>query len=489
MNNLIINQSNLNVETVSIQFLENLYNTTKQIVDSGGTVDLSGHLVINNCYYDIVNWLQTNFPNLIITVTGGYYVKFKDPVVKQLMINAYSQDGIGVLSSDVTDSSLSINFQYNNDITSFDELSQFTNIIQINSSQFDGCSSLQSIRLDNIQTISSYAFRNCSSLTSIGNTNNVKYLSGKESFNGCKLTGKLSFPGLISIYGQDIFKGCNTTEFDISQSSLTKLNIVRLFDSNYKLTTIKLPDTITSVGVMNNSRPFNNCLNVTTITGVKGITEVNNILCGIGLKLDCIIPLLSFKTGDTFPITATSYNNAAASPEVKSYSDFNYNDVFIPQIYMPQFQKDTRTKLEQYYGTFQDTFFGYRSRGFFYINLLYLRDIMEIGQFFLYNTSIKNLVINKTTPPVLGPNLTATGSDISNNNHTAYNTWVGTMFGDILTSYMTIYVPDSAVSTYQANSYYNSYTIKGISELTTYATEEDWINAGKPENGLVQEYM
>ena len=55
-----------------------------------------------------------------------------------------------------------------------------------------------------------------------------------------------------------------------------------------------------------------------------------------------------------------------------------------------------------------------------------------------------------------------------------------------------VYVPDSAVTTYQNDTLWNTYTtIKPISELNggvIYANETDWVTAGKPV-GLVADKL
>lgn len=72
-----------------------------------------------------------------------------------------------------------------------------------------------------------------------------------------------------------------------------------------------------------------------------------------------------------------------------------------------------------------------------------------------------------------------------------FTDWSTKPFGNMSIATMTIYVPNNAVSTYQADSNYNSYTILGIGLLNSgviYATESDWVTAGKPI-GLIAEYL
>ena len=118
---------------------------------------------------------------------------------------------------------------------------------------------------------------------------------------------------------------------------------------------------------------------------------------------------------------------------------------------------------------------------------MYFKDLEKIQLAMFFKTTISNLVINKATPPTFDTNVTINPSITV----IAQGNWDTKMFGNISTSTMTIYVPNSAVSTYQADSNYNSYTILGIGSLNggvIYATEDDWVAANKP-NGLIAEYL
>jgi hypothetical protein len=137
-------------------------------------------------------------------------------------------------------------------------------------------------------------------------------------------------------------------------------------------------------------------------------------------------------------------------------------------MYLPKFKYTTsESYLEGLYSTtVTHTFFSYLARvGDKYLNgnLIYFKDLEKIKVFMFWQTNFQNLVINNITPPTLDTDIT-TNSALPT--YSFYSTWMNNMFGDIPTTAMTIYVPDSAISTYQADSNYNAYTIKGISELT-----------------------
>ena len=134
------------------------------------------------------------------------------------------------------------------------------------------------------------------------------------------------------------------------------------------------------------------------------------------------------------------------------------------------------------------------------IGLLYYKNITDIGLGTFHRCSITNLVINNVTPPTYNQ----AGTNLSSSMSTWWSTWGSSMFGDA--SIGTIWVPDSAVSTYQSNSHFVGKTIKGINEtdpntgeylLPRYATLTDWeadaaiceANGTPVPVALIEEYM
>ena len=83
MTTLTIEQGN-NTETVSNAVIQKLYN----IASNSTNVTLAGNLQCGYCYQDVYDYFTgyvtegvKRFPNLSLTVTGGRYATFSDPVI------------------------------------------------------------------------------------------------------------------------------------------------------------------------------------------------------------------------------------------------------------------------------------------------------------------------------------------------------------------------------------------------------------------------
>ena len=138
------------------------------------------------------------------------------------------------------------------------------------------------------------------------------------------------------------------------------------------------------------------------------------------------------------------------------------------------------------------------------IGLLYYRDITSFGNLTFYRCNIDNLVINNVTPPTLAPNP-------NDSSQAYYSIWGDKIFptgnpdaeNNVVIG--TLWVPDSAVATYQADPLYSHLNIKGIGtktngvdyDLPRYATYSDWeiaeeaavAQGGHAVTGIIEEYM
>ena len=48
---------------------------------------MRGNLTVSHAYDDSITYLNTNYPNLIINVTDGKYIRFTDPNMETYMIS------------------------------------------------------------------------------------------------------------------------------------------------------------------------------------------------------------------------------------------------------------------------------------------------------------------------------------------------------------------------------------------------------------------
>lgn len=174
------------------------------------------------------------------------------------------------------------------------------------------------------------------------------------------------------------------------------------------------------------------------------------------------------------------------------------NSAYNNSLFYPNITYTTGAPNDSWYGNPKNTAFTY-TNGQMNIGLLYYKNITDIGIGTFHRCSITNLVINNVNPPTYNSD----GADLSSMS-TWWSTWGSNMFGDA--NIGTIWVPDSAVSTYQSNSRFAGKTIKGINEtdpntgeylLPRYATLADWEAAAAvcEANGtavpvaLIEEYM
>lgn len=534
---LEIIQSTSTQEQIDMSTAHKLYQTAKDTVDNGGNVTLEGNLQTNGIYEDELNYLNT-FQDLTITSTTTY-ARFADPVVEQCLMADHG-DGTGVPVSVLpTITRLKVPGGYsnsgcfaydNNSIQTFNELNRLTILDELQPNEFRN-SSIVSINLANIKTIGAEAFKNCQSLQNVGDLSNVRYFgnycfqsctslsitadsfANAETINGnafdygiykgttltlpkIKTIGNYAFsgsPNLTTIVcgdsshqqltniGERAFTNCpELTTIDLENTSLTYLyrNIFNPKNNQQgyaisKITMVKLPTTLTTYGSQNSPDPiWLSQSSPCEVYGLDNVTTIEQRICG---NIINAIHLDVLETSQKSIIySGSSYTNQG---QAKQY-------------YLPKFKYSTISSLERQGASINSSFFTYRidngNSRYTTFNVLYFKDLQKIQAFMFYHTRIKNLVINNSTPPAFDTSMTYT-SDFQS--FVGFNTWVNTMFGDIPTSSMTIYVPDAAISTYQADSNYSAYTIAGISTLTKYQTEADWVTAGRPDDCLIEEYM
>jgi hypothetical protein len=160
----------------------------------------------------------------------------------------------------------------------------------------------------------------------------------------------------------------------------------------------------------------------------------------------------------------------------------------VPALYMPK----TIDIFGGYYANniYAVCFFG--SRGTATIPVVYFKDLEEVYPGSFGSLVCTSLIINNTTPPVwYNTRKAASPSSTSHSKAVVFP-------DDNQCNITNIYVPDSALSTYLADPNWASLTdssrrhpvtFLGMSNLTHYATEADWVAAGKPADGIIDAYM
>lgn len=158
---------------------------TNQISNSTRRADFQGVININGyTYKDSFDALKNYFGNQLQISCLGYYIRFKDNVVLQLLLDNNYGDGTGITYEKAqTITSISNNtFSNNTDITSFDELKEFKNVTTC--PRFYGCKKLVSIDCSNITVFNHECLRYCNNLTTLKNLGKFT-LTGGNQFLHC----------------------------------------------------------------------------------------------------------------------------------------------------------------------------------------------------------------------------------------------------------------------------------------------------------------
>ena len=483
--NISITQGNTQ-ENVTSPLIDKLY---KLATAEGNSLTLSGNLYSPNAYAHQVNYLNQQFgPNLTITVPEeGKYIYFEDRAVEAVLLAAgISTDGIGITQTDAADAVLTgTTFRGNTDITKFNEFKYFTKA-NTNPPQhlFRDCSNLEEIDLSNCTKIVTGEFNGCSSLTidssQLSNLTTFSDTAGafrtvhfKDGIFKAPITTGLRF---------NSFNGAvDLTTIDLSEGRLSSIpDSLQMGDAINRVTLWKFPKNyftqmqsyiVPSSGVQQ------------FVYGLESLTDF----------------------GEMFFIRCQLQNPVGLKVYTGNYSPFqcsgNFNEQsYAHSLFFPKIQTTCSASILTTYNQPQRCFFDNAPWGNshrFISELVYFKDITTFGLCTFFRTTIQNLVINNITPP------TYDTTNISTFNGRDYTSTISNLFGDATIG--TLWVPDSAVATYQANPLYSSLTIKGINtktngtnfDLPRFATIEDWQEAYdlSVENntaspvGLIEEYM
>lgn len=234
-------------------------------IDENGNADnsiipfLEGTLHVNGSVYEdtakIVSDLYAG--RITLDIQGGFYMRFEDDAVKEVLMAKGVGDGIGITVADAEAvTSIGTWFKGNTEITSFDEYEKFKNATfnsntGLNSASFNGCSNLKSIILPKTPTTMDGTFNGCSSLATIGN---LEYVTKVDSytFNSCTaLKIEVNMPNLSGTIGDAAFRSSGITKV-ISLGATTEIAGTGLntavFGLCANLQSVNLPSTLVKIG-------------------------------------------------------------------------------------------------------------------------------------------------------------------------------------------------------------------------------------------------
>lgn len=174
------------------------------------SIDKNGHVIGLKDGVSIVS-IKINRSRATCKVTVKDIIKFKDPIVKSILVRNYDTDGDGEISHNEANKVTSIPFPMftGMPITSFDELAYFKNLKTIGQHAFDSCNKLSSITFPpRLENINKNAFSYCNSLHEVMITPNVKNI-GTNAFSDCaNLTTVVVNSNIPSKNGTKIFDRC-----------------------------------------------------------------------------------------------------------------------------------------------------------------------------------------------------------------------------------------------------------------------------------------
>ena len=165
-------------------------------------------------------------------------IVFADANVKAICVANWDTNGDGELSSAeaAAVTSLGTVFKDNTDITSFNELVYFTELSDIASHAFDGCTNLSSVMLpNNIIIIGNYAFRGCSSLVSVTLSDQLVRIMN-NAFVNCSALSHIDIPSTVTYIGSS-FGGCSSLSSIVIPASVNTI-VVGAFNNCYSLQSI-----------------------------------------------------------------------------------------------------------------------------------------------------------------------------------------------------------------------------------------------------------
>lgn len=287
MTHLYIEQNTGLTEEVNSSIISKLY----ELAISGDldeTSDLKGRLHSAAGYKNQIDYLNNNFQDLIISADTKYEF-FEDKSVENILATNWG-DNTGITAAQIASvQNFNSKFNGNTNIQTFDELSKFTNITEINANnRFNNCTNLRSIDLKNITKISGkdgtqrWNFESCSNLENVGDTSNCTYF-GQAAFSNCSKLKQVDLTNATYI-GNSAFYRCQalTNIESISNVQTIGTSALRESPNIAQLHTINLPN-LTEIS----NTAFYGCTQIQEVVDLGTITELNSVYSNDGIFGSC----------------------------------------------------------------------------------------------------------------------------------------------------------------------------------------------------------
>lgn len=175
-----------------------------------GTINVAGSV-----YEDDANAINSKYgANLVLNVTGGYYIKFNDPEWRRLSATIFG-DGVGTTKEQAAKvTKISDLWQYTPDIRQtvedVSDLYKYPNLTTLPGNTFASCPNLKSCIIPNsvTQPSTGQIFGNCTSLEKVILGKSIQSL-GDVAFVKCSSLQRIVLPLNIKTLGEQCFDGCS----------------------------------------------------------------------------------------------------------------------------------------------------------------------------------------------------------------------------------------------------------------------------------------
>lgn len=152
---------------------------------------------------------------------------------------------------------------------------------------FKNCTSLCSVTFEGTQItdIPSEMFMGCSSLSSINIPNSVTYI-GSDAFSGCTALSSITIPSSVTEFGSGIFSGCTALKSITIPMGVTTIYF-NTFSDCTSLSSIIIPNSVTEIGMS----AFKNCVSLSFVLIPSSVRNIGHYaFSGCTSLVSIIIP-------------------------------------------------------------------------------------------------------------------------------------------------------------------------------------------------------
>ena len=228
---------------------------------------------IDDCTYMFCRFTTNTGLSPNLKLNGYLTIDWGDGTVDTNLSHTYASEGeyvIKITGRHGFNTNSSVYLLGSSDLNKALQKAYLGNVIDVGSSAFSTCYSLQNVSIPNsVQSINLRAFYSCSSLKNINIPNGITSID-TYTFSNCRSFQSVSIPNGVTSIGEYTFQNC------YSLQNICLPNSVKSIDNNvftecYSLTSVSIPNSVTSIG----DHLFYNCSSLKNINIPNGITSID----------------------------------------------------------------------------------------------------------------------------------------------------------------------------------------------------------------------